>query len=142
MDLAGEGENWHNRILWSNVYKLTPQESPVRTLPFFWDNDKISEYFSLCVDLLKAEIDFFRPKHIVFVTGASHFRPVDLGDSYEPVFSLDEDPSANSFDVTGKGYYTDSTGRKVKVVSTTRIELRAGTMEENAVKIWEAFNSL
>ena len=142
MDLAGEGKNWNQRIVWSNVYKLTPQVAPVRTLPFFWDNDIIAEYYSLCMDILKAEIDFFRPEHIVFVTGTSHFRPVDLGDSYAPVFSLDNDPHKNAFDVTGKGYYTDSTGRKVKVVSTTRIELRAGTMEENAVKIGEAFNSL
>ena len=142
MDLAGEGENWDQRVLWSNVYKLTPQEAPVRTLPFFWDNDVIAEYFSLCMDILKAEIDFFRPEHIVFVTGTSHFRPVDLGDSYVPIFSLDNDPHKNAFDVTGKGYYTDSTGRKVKVVFTTRIELRAGTTEENAAKIWEAFNTL
>ena len=142
MDLAGEGENWNQRVLWSNVYKLTPQEAPVRTLPFFWDNDVIAEYFSLCMDILKAEIDFFRPEHIVFVTGTSHFRPVDLGDSYVPIFLLDNDPHKNAFDVTGKGYYTDSTGRKVKVVSTTRIELRAGTTEENAAKIWEAFNTL
>ncbi len=142
MSLAGEGENWNSRVVWSNVYKVSPNVSPVRTLPSFWDNDKIAEYFFLCVDILKAEIDLFQPKHLLFITGASHFRPVDFGDSYEPVFSVDVDPDKNTFDIIGKGYYTDSTGRKVKVVLTTRPELRAGTMEENAGKIWEAFNSL
>ena len=38
-------------------------------------------------------------------------------------------------DLAGKGYYTDSTGRKVKVVSTTRIEMRAGTTEDHSVAL-------
>lgn len=113
------------------IYKLTPQASPVRTLPDFWDNEKIAEYYSLCVDILKAEIDFFQTKHLLFITGASYFRPVELGSSYDAVISMDEDPDKNTFSIIGKRYYTDSTGRKVKADAANQSVNYGGKYRQN-----------
>ena len=144
MNQSGEGDAWAERIVWSNVYKITPSDGHARDLPGFWSMEEFGEHFRICVDILKEEIEFFRPNHIVFITGASHFRPVDLGSSYEPVFSLDEDPDNGYFSIIGKGYYTDRTNRRIKIVAATRPDNphRKGTRHEQAAMILEAFHSL
>ena len=138
MTLAGEWRSWHQHIVWSHVYKVTYNDRPVKYLPRFWNKKKIAEYFTLCVDILKAEIDLFKPKHIVFVTGIDYFLPSWLGDSFKPVFELEREPDIKAFSVISKGIYKDN----VKVVATTRPEFRFGTIKEHAAIILEALNSL
>ena len=133
MNQAGEKESWAERIVWSNVYKVTYGEFTV-------SKRLMDETYNNCLDILKAEIEFFRPNHIVFVTGVHYFLPKGLGENFEAVFSLEEDPSI--FDVISKGFYTDKSGRKIKVVAVNRPDIKRGTIIEKTNKIMEAFNSI
>ena len=135
MTQAGEGENWAERIVWSNVYKVTYDGISVS-----WP--LMDETFKACLDILKYELESFKPKHVVFVTGASHFLPKDLGDSFVPVCSPERNPADNAFGVVSKGIYTDKSGHKVKIVAVNRPEHKNDSIEEKARKIMEAFNSL
>lgn len=54
--------DWYSHIVWSNVYKL----SPLRGNP----NDKLrGVQIDTCSKILNAEIDYFKPTHILFITG-------------------------------------------------------------------------
>ena len=135
MTQAGECENWAERIAWSNIYKVT------------YDGISISwplmdETFNACLEILKYELEAFKPNHVVFVTGASHFLPKDLGDSFVPVCLPEQLPANNTFGVISKGIYTDQSGHKVKIVAVNRPERKNDSIEEKARKITEAFNSL
>lgn len=133
MTQVGEGENWAERIVWSNVYKVTYIEHGI-------SDSLMNETYENCLNILKAEIEFFKPNHIVFVTGANYFLPRDLGENFEAVFSLEKDHPI--FDVISKGIYTDKSGHKIKVVAVNRPDRGSGTIPEKTNKIMEAFNSL
>lgn len=62
-------ERWFKKIVWSNLYKLSPcdEGNPGHK------EMKIQE--KVCIDLLEAEIRYFRPTHILFVTGWDWFEP-------------------------------------------------------------------
>lgn len=135
MTQAGEGENWAERIVWSNVYKVTYKGTRIS-----WP--LMNETFKACLDILKYELEYFKPDHVVFVTGASHFLPKEFGDAFVPVDSPEQDPPDNAFGVISKGIYTDKSGRKVKMVAVNRPEPRSGSREEKTHKIMEAFNSI
>ena len=134
MTQAGEGENRAERIVWSNVYKVTHDGISVS-----WP--LMDETFKACLDILKYELESFKPNHVVFVTGASHFLPKDLGDSFVPVCSPEQDPENNAFGVISKGIYTDKSGHQVKIVAVNRLEFRSGSVKEKAHKIIKAFDS-
>ena len=132
---AGEGESWAERILWSNVYKVTYDGISIS-----WP--LMNETFNACLEILKYELEVFKPNHVIFVTGASHFIPKDLGDSFVPVCLPEQLPANNAFSVISKGIYTDQSGHKVKIVAVNRPEYKNGSIEEKAHKIMEAFSSL
>lgn len=135
MNRAGEIENWAEKIVWSNVYKVTYQRGRRGA---HWD--LVCETFEPCLEILRYELEVFKPNHVVFVTGTDYFLPRDLGISFRPVFSLEHDPV--DFDVISKGIYTDNSGHKIKMVAVNRPEITKGTNTEKADKIMEAFNSL
>ena len=57
-------------------------------------------------------------------------------------FVPDEDgailPRRYEFGVISRGAYTDRAGNKIRMIATTRPEIRTGTMREDAGKILEA----
>ena len=133
LEKAGEDETWAENIVWSNVYKVT-----YNGISISWS--LMNYIYEACLKILKYELEFFRPNHVVFVTGTNYFLPKDLGNSFEAIFSLEHDPL--TFEVVSKGIYTCQSGHKIKIVAVNRPECRKGTNEEKADKIMKAFNSI
>ena len=72
-DLYGESSAWSSRwfenIAWSNLYKVAPHHggNPDAAL--------MKQQEAACVELLRAEIEYFAPTHILFITGTDWFVP-------------------------------------------------------------------
>ncbi len=62
-----DNEPWASKIVWSNLYKVAPSGggNPGDSL--------CASQFNACNNLLKVEIEEFRPKYIVFLTGQDWF---------------------------------------------------------------------
>ena len=56
-------EKWSEYIAWSNLYKVSPKK---RGNPYTW---LLNAQFEFAVRLLHEEIEFFKPKRILFLTG-------------------------------------------------------------------------
>ena len=66
---SGSEENWHQRIAWSNLFKISPRNG---------GNPKwrmVRENINLYCDIIKEEIKQNRPDLVVFVTGLNFFDP-------------------------------------------------------------------
>lgn len=62
-----DNELWASKIVWSNLYKVAPSGGGN-------PNDSLCDLqFNACNDLLKIEVEEFRPKYIVFLTGQDWF---------------------------------------------------------------------
>ncbi len=60
-------DHWATKLVWSNLYKIAPSGGGN-------PSDSLSGYqFDACNNLLKAEIEEFQPKCIVFLTGINWF---------------------------------------------------------------------
>lgn len=62
-------ERWYQKIVWTNLYKIAPRKggNPSEA----WQKMQRE----VCVELLHAEIEFFNPTHILFMTGTDWFQP-------------------------------------------------------------------
>ena len=69
MNLYGLSENWSERMAWTNLYKVAPYE---KGNP---NNSLIRETLSGCASILRKEISYLRPTHIVFITDAWWYKP-------------------------------------------------------------------
>lgn len=60
-------ENWSSKLVWSNLYKVAPSEggNPSDSL--------CTHQLEACNELLKAEIEEYKPKYMVFLTGDNWF---------------------------------------------------------------------
>ncbi|MEL6477322.1 MAG: hypothetical protein AAFR17_08330 [Pseudomonadota bacterium] len=62
-ELTASGEDWSSHLAWSNLYKVAPWEGGN-------PGAKLMDYqWGLAARLLRAELDLFQPRHILFVTG-------------------------------------------------------------------------
>lgn len=65
-----EGEDiWPEQIVWSNLYKVSPVNSGNPTYEI------MKRQKDICIDILKKELDFFAPTHILLITGYDWFEP-------------------------------------------------------------------
>lgn len=62
-----DNEPWASKIVWSNLFKVAPSGGGNPS-----DSLCVSQ-FNACNELLKVEIEEFRPKYIVFLTGQDWF---------------------------------------------------------------------
>lgn len=62
-------EHWYQKTVWTNLYKIAPRKggNPSEA----WQKMQRE----VCVELLHAEIEFFNPTHILFMTGTDWFQP-------------------------------------------------------------------
>lgn len=69
LEEAGEGEDFHQRIVWSNVYKVAPYVTgnPAWSL--------VKPNMQTYIDCLIEEIRINKPTHILFVTGMDYLNP-------------------------------------------------------------------
>lgn len=64
----GEGK-WHQKIVWSNLYKIAPQKGGNPS--FRMIKPVISQY----IDLIEAEIKLYKPRVVLFVTDQDWLNP-------------------------------------------------------------------
>lgn len=84
LNVANTGDDaWPSHLVWTNLYKINPADrgNPGRLL--------CAPQFDCCVELLKAEIESYRPRRILFSTGLDWPKPFlrDLGFVPEKVHS-------------------------------------------------------
>ena len=69
--ISGESTEWEKRwfekIVWTNLYKIAPHDGGNPS------EKAVEKQKDICVKLLKAEIEYFQPTHVLFVTGADWF---------------------------------------------------------------------
>ena len=137
MKLVGEEENWSDRVLWSNLYKVAPfnEGNP--------NNKLIKETIGRCIQILTYELRFYQPTHVVFVTDDWWFDPVD---TYNVSFSqkLDipvEHNTGKDAIIIGKGIW-DKSNCNAKMVVTKRPEGLGITRSEHAEYVLKALASL
>lgn len=137
MKLAGEEENWSDRVLWSNLYKVAPfkEGNP--------DNKLIKETIEQCIKILTYELRLYRPTHVVFVTDAWWFDPADTFiDSFSKELNIPvEHKTDKDIAIVGKGIW-NKFNCNAKIVVTKRPEGLGITRKEHAEHIIRAFASL
>jgi len=70
------GQDWYKSIYWSNLYKVAPCDKGN-------PSTRLSDaQFETCVDIMKIELEFLKPKHVVLLTG--------LGWNYDFLCSLND----------------------------------------------------
>lgn len=136
MKLSGEEENWSDKILWSNLYKVAPYGGGNP------DNDLIKKTIQSCIKILTYEFRYYRPTHVVFVTNDWWFDPISTFNS-SFADKLKISIKHNTKDVILGQKICHIGGNSMKVVITKRPEGLAGiTREEHAKLILDAFESL
>lgn len=136
MKLASEDENWSDRVMWSNLYKVAPYKTGNP------DNKLIKETIAQCIKILTYEIMLYRPTHIVFVTDDWWFDP---SDTFNVSFAKTLDiPIKHNTDniIVGKGIYHSTDAGDVKIVVTKRPEGLGISREQHAKVIFDALESL
>lgn len=69
MEQLGFGDDWSEHLAWTNLYKLSPCSGGNP------NNKLINATLNSCACILRKEISFLRPTHIVFITGDWWYKP-------------------------------------------------------------------
>ncbi len=64
---TGESEEWYKHIVWSNLYKLSPTGGGNPS------NSLCNRQFEICNEILKYELKIFKPRIVIFLTGAEWY---------------------------------------------------------------------
>ncbi|MBE6606449.1 MAG: hypothetical protein E7635_05385 [Ruminococcaceae bacterium] len=111
-------DRWVDYIAWTNLYKIAPKDTgnPTTTMA--------KKQLNACKNILKAEIEKFKPTHILFVTGYEWWF-----ECFADMFAIEfnnvkkneyRGENKNSFFVEASGTTADG----VKIVVSCRPELR------------------
>lgn len=71
-------EVWSSHLVWSNLYKIAPAAGGNP------DGSLQQAQFEGCVELLKVELDRYRPRRLLFLTGLNWARPFLSSLGFEP----------------------------------------------------------
>jgi hypothetical protein len=107
-------------LAWSNLYKIAPSctGNPTTTM--------CKRQFTACREILKAEIQAYKPTHILFITGYDWWyadRHCDFSTLFENNSRIGSNNSDKSIFVEGTSEYRLD-GKKIPVVITCRPERR------------------
>jgi hypothetical protein len=69
LSVASHADQWSSTLCWSNLYKVAPLAGRNPTVGLQ------RAQFSACAELLKIELDTFRPRRILVMAGRSWFEP-------------------------------------------------------------------
>lgn len=122
-------DRWFEKIVWSNLYKLAPREGGN-------PEDALQQLqLNACIDLLKAEIEYFRPTHIFFATGRDYWF-----DKFQCLFrdkkrkgtniSRGEHKNKEYVEMTAKYIYEDGTVANVVVACRPESRAKVNYVEE------------
>lgn len=135
-------EDWEKRFAWTNLYKLAPYKggNPNNTL--------IGDTIDDCATILRKEISFCRPTHIVLITDIWWYQPHGFARSRMPIhetafsdmlgINLFAEPEGT---IVGSGV-SSSFWFAPKVVITKRPESAKIPRLEQAKQIIDAFSKL
>lgn len=134
MELFGFGEDWSERMAWTNLYKVSPYK---KGNP---NNKLIREILPSCASILRREISHLRPTHIVFVTGDWWYKPTGRG-LKERAFV--NETGIDLYEDTGQliigGGISEAFFFRPNVVITKRPERANCARAEQAKAIFDAF---
>lgn len=113
-------KRWFENIVWTNLYKIAPhgKGNPDRMAKAMQE--------SVCVELLKAEIEYFDPTHILFVTAQDWFAPFEglFEDVHLRKPNRPRGVNKNNFFAEGTATYLTEKGTRCKVIIACRPEMR------------------
>lgn len=127
LETYGESENWNQKILWSNLYKIAPRKTgnPSWSL--------IKQDLQLYIDCIVEEINTYKPDKVLFVTDSNFFRPYTQYPSFADALNVTMQASGKY--IVGTGKYNDSS-----IVVCKRPEFRS--TDEMVIEIKEQFDLL
>lgn len=116
--LSNSEDNWQQRIVWSNLFKIAPRKGGNPSWLMLRDN------LDLYIELMRYEIAKYRPDIVVFVTDMDFFDPYPNNEKY-PSFRrlMKEEPCDNDakfVKLQGSMFCDSST----KIIVTARPERR------------------
>lgn len=130
MDDKGESESWSNKVAWSNLFKVAPftGRNP--------NNKQIKIQIKACIDLLKMEIEIYKPALVVLVTDIWWVDPDITEYSFAKELGITLIPDSKS-SIVGTGVYHGS-----KIVVTKRPETAKLSRAEHSEQILSTFLNL
>lgn len=130
-EMKGETSDWSSRVAWSNLFKVAPYS---RYNP---DGKDIALQIKPCIDLIKKEIETYRPSHVVFVTDTWWMEPTNYtNESFAKELGVTLFPNSTNT-IVGHGTYLGA-----KLVVTKRPETAKTSRLEHALQILNTFQSL
>lgn len=142
MNLFGIEESWSEYVAWSNLYKVSPMKSGNPK------NELIKKTIKNSADILRLEISYLRPTHIIFVTDSWWYEPEGIDENaFKNIIGVEvskeeiKDKNKEESIILGRGI-SGNFHLKPKIVIAKRPEGRKGTMTEHAQEIFDAFLEL
>lgn len=111
MESYGEADNWNQKILWSNLYKIAPR----RTGNPSWS--LIKQDLDLYIACITEEINAYKPDKVLFITDSNYFTPYNDRPSFADALNVTMKPYGQH--IVGSGTYNNS-----KIVVCKRPEFR------------------
>lgn len=137
MNMYGLSDNWSQRMAWTNLYKIAPYKSGNP------NNKLISETLSACATILRKEISYLQPTHIVLITDAWWYKPNGKNmDERAFINEVDVDLYEDTSKIIVGSGISKAFHFEPKVVITKRPEGVKITREEHARAIFDALESL
>ena len=118
--LGADHPDWNQKIAWSNLYKLAPFAAGNP------DWRLIKPHIEDYVSLIQAELDFYTPRYVLFVTDMGYFKPWVRKKSFADI--LDRFDRTENGCIAGSGYYHES-----KILVCTRPDRWGITNEQIGV---------
>ena len=130
----GFGDDWSERMAWTNLYKVAPFRTGNP------GNGLIRETLGSCSRILRKEISYLRPTHIVFITDAWWYKPNGKGlDEMAFVNEIGVDLYENTSEIIIGSGISEAFHFCPKMVITKRPESAKMTRPEQAKAIFAAF---
>lgn len=128
--LSGQEEvRWVENIVWSNLYKVAPKEQGNPTTGMC----RVQQV--ICRDLLREEIELYRPTHILLVTG---WNWISWGDENSFLSLFEDVKQIDEKCVVGTAYFDLNDEKKIPVVITNRPEYLKNDQYVEEVLKWFA----
>ena len=116
-------KSWIDYIAWSNIYKIAPLMTGNPT------TNMCVAQMDACRKILKAEIEAYKPSHILFITGYEWWfydktNKCGISNLFDYLTFYGNNSRCNDIYVEGSAYYTLNDGTSIPVVITCRPETR------------------
>ena len=142
MNLFGIEEYWSDYVAWTNLYKVSPMKSGNP------ENEIIKKTIKHCANILRREVSYLRPTHIIFVTDSWWYEPKGIDENaFKNIIGVEvsneEINNENKVEsiIVGKGI-SENFHFSPKVVIIKRPEGKKGTIKDQAQQIFNAFLEL